>query len=67
MTYVDRLRELRIRREIATVYIQSGFPSSLAGWKAEWKDEILELEQMLWESGRYMKSAVDNYKVVRIP
>lgn len=66
-TELHRLKWLKVRNEVASVFIQSGLPASLTGWLPEWKYEILDLEAKLAESGRFMKSSMDNYKIVRIP
>lgn len=66
-TELHRLKWLKVRQEVALVYLQSGLPTSLTGWLPEWKKEILDLEDKLSESGRYMKGCVDDYRIVRIP
>lgn len=66
-TEMHRLKWLKVRNEVAAVFLQSGLPASLTGWLPEWKSEILDLEAKLAETGRYMKGSIDNYRVVRIP
>lgn len=64
---LHRLKWLKVRNEVASVFLQSGYPVSLTGWRKEWKTEIEDLENKLAQTGQYMKSSIDNYRVVKIP